>query len=340
MLKYICSLFLSISFWCQANQNVTDITANMRPLVRVRDSVITVVDVMKKMDLVFFQQFPQFRTSTEKRFEFYQATWRQVLQDLVERKVIMLYADENKMEVGHGDIREEMEELFGPNVLVKLYDAGVSWDDAYDMIRQDIMMRRIIQFYVRMPAVASITPQKIKARFFDRYGTATRGDKLSWQILSVQASDSIDSKKQLLKIIDALNAKKTTVEQVKTSLPEGVEFSLSPLYVTEIEQLSKPMRSILEPASFNVWTAPYQGKEPKKGWSKWISYVVTARIPGEKVPLNLVENEITEELLQPLFDENRKNFLEGLIKKYDVTYCLTQKEMDEFCPFRIANASS
>lgn len=326
--------------WCGAVESHREISAEMRPLVRVRDSVITVVDVMKKMDLVFYQQYPQFRTSTEKRLEFYQNSWRQALQDLVERKVIMVFADENKMEVGHGDIREEMEVTFGPNVLLKLYEAGVSSDDAYDMIRQDVMMRRILQFYVRMPAIATITPQKIKARFLEKYSNTTKGDKLSWQILSVRAPDAINAKKHLLQIIESLNAKEMTVGEAKKSLPEGLELLQSPLYVTEVEQLAPSMKTTLEAATFNVWTMPYPGKESKKDWAKWSSYLVTSRTPGDKVPMSLVENEIVEELMLPLFDEKRKSFMDGLIQKFDVSYCLSQKEMDDFHPFRITHVAS
>lgn len=336
-----CLLFLVLHIFALYGtaERADEISAEMRPLIRVRDSVITVVDVMKKMDLVFYQQYPQYRSSVRHRLEFYQSSWMKALRDILERKVIMIFADENKMDVGHGDVREEMEELFGPNVLLKLYEAGVTLDDAYEMVRQDIMMRRILQFYVRMPAVATITPQKIKERYVEQYENKTKGDKLSWKILSFRVPENLDAQQVSTKIIDSLNRNELNLERAKEKIPDGCECILSPQYITEIEQLAPSIRQTLESTPFGVWTIPQQAKEGKKGMVKWSSYLVDKKIPGEKISLNLVENEIVEELAQPLIEEKKKSFMEGLMKKFDVSFVMPEKEMESFKPFRLTHAS-
>lgn len=315
-----------------ASPQPKEISVSPRTLARVHDAVITVNDVMKKMDLVFYQQYPQFRSSPSHRLEFYKASWKRALQELFERRLIMMYAEENKMEVGHGDIREEMEELFGPNVLLRLYEAGVSLDDAYDMVRQDIMMRRLLQFYVRIPALASITPQKVKERFEQRYVNKTKGEKVSWQLLSLKAPEAT-SEEIGKRIVDEVNRHEKSFEQVQAELPEGLELTLSQPFVSQIDQLSPQVQQIIEHASLNTWTSPIPAKEQKKGGVKWNSYLITGRIAGEKIPFNLVENEIVEELMQPVFEEKRNQFIADLQKKYDATLALSDKDMDSFQPF-------
>ena len=328
--------FSSFSFvGADAAEAKKEIVADQRILASIRDHIITVGDVMKKMDIVFYQQYPQFRNSTEHRLQFYDSNWRAMLQELVERRVIMVFAEENHMEVGHGEVREELEELFGPNVLLTMYEARVSMDDAYDMIRQDIMMRRILHFYVRAAALASITPQKIKEVYQEKYENRAKEEKISWHILSLKAPEGPSVTQKIKAIVDALNHESSTFEKERERLPEGWDLLLSPLFTTEISQLSSTLRPVLEHSAAGIWSDPIQAKEAKKGCEKWSSYFVKERLKGERIPLNVVENEIQETLLSPLIQERRKIFIDDLIKKYDVTFTFSEKEMETYHPFHL-----
>ena len=79
-------------------------------LATIRGKVLTVVDVQSKLDMLFYQQFPQFSESVDAKFEFYKTNWRRVLEDLVNRQLILLFAENKNFQVSSGDLREEMEE--------------------------------------------------------------------------------------------------------------------------------------------------------------------------------------------------------------------------------------
>ncbi|MGA8165085.1 MAG: hypothetical protein WB791_08700, partial [Waddliaceae bacterium] len=82
---------------------------NNRILSQVNGKAISIVDVMKKMDLLFYRQFPQYSSSVEARFQFYEINWRHVWEDLVDKELILAEAAENKIGMTNGDIRQEME---------------------------------------------------------------------------------------------------------------------------------------------------------------------------------------------------------------------------------------
>lgn len=327
-------LFLTCSL-CSGVEQEVRVQPDRRVLARVRDSVITVADVLKKMDLVFYQQFPQFRSLLKERAKFYEMHWKRVLQDLVERRLMLILAEENHFEISHGDVREELENMFGPNVLLALYEAKVPLDDASEMVRQDIMMRRLFTFYVRSAVLNSVTPQKIRERYEEKYGKEKPQEKISWSILSLKSPEDVDSRAIMAKVIASLNEKTSTLEDQKAALPEKCEITVSPLFITEKSQISTSLRPILEAAEQNQWTSPFQIKDSKSGVLKWVSYRVTGRSLGEKVSLAAVEDEIREELLSPILEERRKSFIDDLMKKYDVSFAMNEKEMDLYIPFRL-----
>src|SRR5205085_3839907 len=92
------------------------IIVNNRILAKVNGKALSVYDIMKKMDLLFYRAFPEYTSSTVARFQFYEMNWQAVLRDLIDKELIIADADENKVEVSSGDVRQEMETLFGPNI--------------------------------------------------------------------------------------------------------------------------------------------------------------------------------------------------------------------------------
>ena len=93
------------------------ITVNNRVLANVNGKPITVIDVMKRMDLVFLKQFAEYTNSPSARHQFYMANWKRTLNELIDKELILCDAKEMKMEVASGDVRQEMERLTSSLIL-------------------------------------------------------------------------------------------------------------------------------------------------------------------------------------------------------------------------------
>ncbi|MBA3815063.1 MAG: SurA N-terminal domain-containing protein, partial [Parachlamydiaceae bacterium] len=96
------------------------IVVNNRILAKVNGKAISVMDLMKKMDLLFYRQFPQYISSAQARYQFYQANWKHLLEEIIDKELILADAQDAKIPISAGDVRQEMEVLFGPNIISNL----------------------------------------------------------------------------------------------------------------------------------------------------------------------------------------------------------------------------
>lgn len=137
------------------------IFVNNRILVDINGQPFSTYDLSKKLDISFYRSYPEFATSPEARYEFYQVMWKTVLEQMIDKELILLDAKESKIEVSAGDVRQEMEEVFGPSVVLNLERAGLTFDEAFKQMNEEILIRRMIGGRVNVKALKVVTPKKI-----------------------------------------------------------------------------------------------------------------------------------------------------------------------------------
>lgn len=98
------------------------------------------------MDMVLHQNYPQHAESVPARFQFYTSSWRSVFMEMVDMELILADAKDKEIKLTDGDVREEIENRFGPNVLQTLDGLRLSYDDAWKMIKNDLLMQRMVWF--------------------------------------------------------------------------------------------------------------------------------------------------------------------------------------------------
>src|SRR5262249_45381970 len=136
-----------------------------RVLATVNGNVISVIEVKKKMDMLLYQNFPQCLDVPEARYEFYSSHWRKVLSVLIYRELMLADAEAKGFPMSSGDVREELEEIFGPDVMLNLDNAGLTLDEAWQMVKADITIRRMLYYQVRMRVTPQITPSEIRKAY-------------------------------------------------------------------------------------------------------------------------------------------------------------------------------
>lgn len=138
---------------------------NNRILTRVNGKPISTFDLMKKMDLLFYRQYPQYTSSIDARSQFYDMSWKYVLEEIIDKELILADAQESKIEVSNGDVRQEMEASFGPNIIANLDKAGISFDEATKIMQDEIITRRMISGRVHSKALRQVTPIKVRQAY-------------------------------------------------------------------------------------------------------------------------------------------------------------------------------
>ena len=144
LLSIFVALVLSCTLYSDSFQEAKKrIGINNRVLASVNGNVISVIDVKKKMDMIMYQSYPQYLGVAEARYEFYNSHWKEVLSDLIDRELMIADSEEKGFPISSGDVREELEEIFGPDVMFNLDNAGLTLDEAWQMVKADIIIRRM-----------------------------------------------------------------------------------------------------------------------------------------------------------------------------------------------------
>ena len=306
-----------------------------RVLATVRDQIITVVDVTKKMDMIFCQQFAQYKGIPEARYEFYRANWKKIFEELVDRQLILSMAEEKQFGVTNGDIREELEEIFGPNAMMNLYDEGLSLHDVEEMMKADILLRRALSFYVHSPVLAAVTPSVLRAAYRKRVEEMRKKYGWVWRSVTVKAKSG-DCKKEVAdRMWKGLQKDHRTIEQIRAELGEGYEVVVSQPFRSEQSEVAQNVQVILEPLQTQTFSEPQpftSRSDPRQGWR---CYIVDERFFVKVPSFEELESTLRQEIASPVIAKRTVEFFEDLRKQYGVKHLLSSEELQALEPFQL-----
>lgn len=166
-----------------------NITINNRILARVNGTPITAVDVVKHLDLIFYQQYPQYINSKEARLQFYTLSWEKILNDLIEKKLLLAEAETKKITLKNNEIRTEFQRIFGPRIIENLQKIGMTYDQAWEEIKEDLTIKKLINGTVRAKAVGEITPKVLQKAYEDFVAEKKEPPKYLYRVLTIRSQD-------------------------------------------------------------------------------------------------------------------------------------------------------
>ena len=313
----------------------SDIIIENRVLATIRDQIITVVDVMKKLDMIFCQQFPKYRHVPEARYEFYRANWRRVLEELVDRQLIVSLAEEKQFGVTNGDIRQELEEVFGPNVMMSLYEEGLSMHEVHEMMKADILLRRAMSFFVHAPVVASITPKVLKEAYQKRVAELKAKQGWVWRTVSVKSKNGDCPKDIADAVWNLLEREHQALDGIGTGLPDGIEVTVSQAFRSEQKDVAPNVRQILESLPMCEFSEPQPSTERSTVRKSWRCYIVDERFEPKAPTFIELEPALRQEIASPEITRRTIEFFDDLRKQYHVKHLFSSEELMVFEPFQL-----
>lgn len=319
------------------------IVVNNRILAKVNDKALSVVDVMKKMDVLFYREFPEYTSSLQARYQFYKANWKHVLDELISKELVIADAEENKLPVSNGDIRQEMETLFGPNIITNLDKIGLSYDDAQKIVQGDITIRRMIYVRVHSKAVKKVTPQTVRSAYeeFSKNPVNSQPDIWNYQVISIRDKDPTRGAEAANLTYELLNTK-VPLDQLSSKIKENPLFektrvNVSEEYHLEEKNISNAYKEILLKMSPHTYSQPITQKDRVDSSDHLFRLFVLKEIERGGVPsFNDMELKIKAKLLDDAVEQETEAYLKKLrthfhVEEYDKTH--TEKELFE--PFSL-----
>ena len=316
------------------------IALNNRILAKVNGKALSVLDVMKKMDMLFYRQYPQYSSSVSARFQFYQMSWKSVLQQMIDKELILADAEELKMIVNHGDVRQEIEETFGPNIVVNLDASGLTYEEAFQMIKDELILRRMMYFRVNSKAVQSVTPQDVRLAYAEYIKDNIQPDIWYYRVISIRGHDATKTTEMAKHAHELLVEKHLPVQEladnIKKSLPPGstIQINVSDENQHLEKDLSPAYKEILATLESDSYSQPIPQKSRKKGESISRIFYLQKIDHGTIPTFPQVETQLKGKLIDKIVDQETEVYIKRLRKHYHVQELFVQDlSAEEFQPF-------
>lgn len=324
------------------SEDSLELTFQNRVLAKIGSKAITVLDVMKKMDMIFFREFPQYAKSSTARFQFYDMNWRAILGEMIDNQLVLSDAEELKMPISRGDVRQEIEQIFGPNIIQNLDQAGLTLEEAMQMIKDSILIRRMTFFKVNMMAQKKVTPQKIKSAYDEYLKNFEPKNEWTYQVLSIRDPNPETNEKLANEVSLLLKEKKVPIDKIsekKSEIPSWNSFSsisLSEEYKHIESEVSPQYLEVLQELKIGAISSPIKQKNRKDNATFFRIFYLKGKKMDHPLPFKEKIKDLESDLLERAYLEEHDHYFQSLRDKYHLNKENLEKEIpSDFRPFSI-----
>jgi hypothetical protein len=285
-------------------------------LTQVNDTTISVFDVKKKLDVAFHKNYPQLAESAEARLQFYNMSWKNALLELVDQQLIIADAKDKEIKLSDGEVREEMENRFGPNITLTLSKIGLTFDEAFKMVKDDMIVQRMNWWFVHAKATTQITPQAIRQAYWNYTQENPPAWELSYQIVSIRGPEASEIADKAYALLERSSLPPDALKEKLLAIDASI--SVSTTYQAKDTDLSTMHRDTLRSIEQGHYSQPtLQQSRVEKGQIARIFYLNEA-VFHEAPPFDAMAPRLREELLQVATMNQGAAYAEKLHKKYGV----------------------
>ncbi len=290
-----------------------EIVMNNRLLVKLNGKSISVMDVKKKMDLILREHHPEALSSNLLLYQFYSQNWRPTLQEMIDSELIKMEAETFKINISDGDIRQEMDKRFGPNVVKKLDELSLTYDEAKELIHDEIIVRNMTWYRVYAKVLQDATPELVKQQYASYIQKHPVKDEWVYKMASIRGDDETGAiAKHAYSLL--LNAGQTSLD--KSALPSNVIFNVSDTMTVAAKDLSNDVLKVLENLPKNTYSEPISQKSRTDGQPVYRMFYVVDHKKDETPSFESVSSKIHETLIQHLIEGQRDEYFCKLRKRF------------------------
>lgn len=319
-----------------------EVIVNNRVLFKMGGKAVTVMDIIKRMDVLLHQRFPQLASSPAGRYQFYLVNWETVLHLCIDDQLILADAEEKKIEVSDGDVREEMEKLLGPDVVLNLDKMEIKFDEAWEMIKTELIVRKMTNMMVRAKAAQEVTPKDVRTSYEELAAQNPFKEIWRYQVFSVRSDSEEKSQnvastaKQILEEQKIPFEKLTEHLQEMGALDETTQVKLSEVFERTTKDLSLSHKAILQTLATGSSSSSLL-QNSKQGEVYLTQLFHLFGFEREKfAPLAEMEHQLQNELIQREVSRCSEEYLDKLYKRFGFKEeFLSQILPEDFVPFSL-----
>lgn len=315
------------------NNKDYEIVVQNKPLVKVNGKIFSVVDVQKKMDFLLKEHNPSVFSNPVHRYQYYTSSWRETLSDMIHHELIKMEAEEFKVNIPDGDVREEVLRRFGPNLYARLDELGITYDDAKEICREDIVVRNMSWYRVWARVLQLVKPELIKQEYETYVKLHPPKDEWVYRTITIKSPDTemvenVATTAYTLLSQNTFRDIRENIDTIKNALPNHVVVHVSDEVRLSSTSLSSQYLSILERLPKGGFSLPESTiSKSDQSTVKRIFYLVdhTKEAPP---PFEDISTKIRDELIQKYASTQKSDYYAKLRKHF----CCEELVVDTLFP--------
>lgn len=283
-------------------------------LANVDGHTISVIDVKKKMDLAFHKNYPHLENSTQSRYQFYEGSWRHVLMEMIDQQLILTEAAEKQIPLSDGEIREEMESRFGPNIMFTLDKIGLTYDETWKIVKDELIVQRMTWWFIHSKAISQVTPQDIRQAFRIHLKENPSFEEWKYQVIAIRGKTPEETAKKAHALLTEKNITpelaKNRLQEIDPSIQISTEFSAAD------KELSEAHKTALSQLSPGTYSTPILQKSKADGGFVARIFYLSEKINHPSPQFDTLAGQLRNELIQKAVAQESTHYLEKLRKNY------------------------
>jgi len=298
---------------------VDEIVIQNRILVKINEKNISVLDVVKQIDLFLSRHYPQYLYSKAAKYQYYTSQWRPFLQQMIDTELMVLDAESCNVKISEGDVREEIQNRFGPNVMEQLELLGISYEEMKKIVHQEMLVQRIQWLRVTSKVLQRVTSEELK-KSYQKY-LLNNENKGSWkyQFLTIRSQNLAKSQEVGQMIFDLKEGVEGELSKALSRVKGGVEglvsLSLSQEFQLEEGELSKEHKELLLQLNQGDWSLPVV-QISRDGTETVRIFHLKGHQQQTPRSFQAIAKELKQELLNEFFVEENQKYLNRLQLKF------------------------
>jgi SurA N-terminal domain len=229
-----------------------------RILAKVNGKTISVIDIMKKMDLFLQKNYPQLADSKVARYQFYSSQWREYLSQMIDTELMIADAEKLEVKITEAEVREEILNRFGPNVMPTLDKLGLTYEETKQMIHDEMLVQRMIWFRVNSKVLVKINSTDVKEAYKQHCLKHPETQQWQYQVISIRSPEKTVSEHLASKAYQLLNAKadiNSIAEHLKAP-DDTTTITISPEMEADEKNISSSHKEVLSKLCVNTFSEP------------------------------------------------------------------------------------
>lgn len=229
-------------------EDPSGIAIHDRVLFKVdEDIVVTTLDVIQKLNLLFASSYPHLLDSVSARSQYYASMWPVVLESVIDEFLMVADAKSKKIFIDPTIVNQEIEAMFGRDLSPFYEHFDMTAEDIFRVIHRTLVAQRVMGMMVRSKVMLKVTPGKIREHYDALAEEAAKTSVWKYRVVTVKAATESLASQIASNVCAQLNEARVWNRERLSAfvLSQGGELMYSEEFVRNDKELSEAHKNEL-----------------------------------------------------------------------------------------------